>query len=207
MISQNKYTPIALSVLGISLLITVSSVFSSCSEAAKNFKPTKKDTLSLNEYAETVTIEFTDSGLLRARMFSPLLIASKNSKKPYVLMKKGLKVDFYNPEGQLESYLTAEYGISFPKEKKVKVQRNVEILNTKGETLNTEELIWDQETGTIRTDKFVKITGKDQITQGTGLISNQSFTDWEIINYQGTINIPHDQIPRPRPLIPGRGRY
>jgi hypothetical protein len=83
----------------------------------------------------------------------------------------------------------------------------VEILNTKGETLNTEELIWDQETGTIHTDKFVKITGKDQITQGTGLISNQSFTDWEIINYQGTINIPHDQIPRPRPLIPGRGRY
>ena len=83
-------------------------------------------------------------------------------------MKKGLKVDFYNPEGKLESYLTAEYGISFPKEKKVKVQRNVEILNTKGETLNTEELIWDQETGTIHTDKFVKITGKDQITQGTG---------------------------------------
>ncbi len=190
-----------------SLWITIFAGLSSCSEAAKNYKPTKKDTLSLNEYAETITIEFTDSGLLRARMFSPLLIASKNNKKPYVLMKKGLKVDFYSPEGQLESYLTAEYGISFPKEKKVKVQRNVEILNTKGETLNTEELIWDQETGTIRTDKFVKITGKDQITQGTGLISNQSFTDWEIINYQGTINIPHDQIPRPRPLIPGRGRY
>ncbi len=169
--SENKYILSFISVLGLSLLITITSLFSSCSETAKNFKPTKKDTLSLNEYAETVTIEFTDSGLLRARMFSPLLIASKNNKKPYVLMKKGLKVDFYNPEGQLESYLTAEYGISFPKEKKVKVQRNVEILNTKGETLNTEELIWDQETGTIHTDKFVKITGKDQITQGTGLIS------------------------------------
>ena len=193
--------------LGYSLILPTTLLLSSCSETSKNFKPTKKDTLSLNEYAETVTIEFTDSGLLRARMFSPLLIASKNSKKPYVLMKKGLKVDFYNPEGQLESYLTAEYGISFPNEKKVKVQRNVEILNIKGETLNTEELIWDQATGTIRTDKFVKITGTDQITTGTGLISNQSFTDWEIINYQGTINIPHDQIPRPRPLIPGRGRY
>lgn len=82
MISQNKYTPIALSVLGISLLITVSSVFSSCSEAAKNFKPTKKDTLSLNEYAETVTIEFTDSGLLRARMFSPCSLPPKTVKSP-----------------------------------------------------------------------------------------------------------------------------
>lgn len=180
---------------------------SSCTQAAKKFKPVKKDSLSLNEYAETVTIEFTDSGQLRARMFSPLLIASKSSRKPYILMKKGLKVDFYDKNGQLESYLTAEYGISYPNEKKVKVQRNVEILNIKGETLNTEELIWDQATGTIRTDKFVKITGTDQITTGTGLISNQTFTDWEIINYQGTINLPHDQIPHPRPLIPGRGRY
>ncbi len=140
-------------------------------------------------------------------MFSPLLIASKSNRKPFVLMKKGLKVDFYDKEGKLESYLTAEYGISYPNEKKVKVQRNVEILNIKGETLNTEELIWDQASGTIRTDKFVKITGTDQITTGTGLISNQTFTDWEIINYQGTINLPHDQIPHPRPLIPGRGRY
>lgn len=188
-------------------IVFIALAAGSCTEAAKNYKPIKKDSLSLNEYAETVTIEFTDSGKLRARMFSPLLIASKSNRKPFVLMKKGLKVDFYDKEGKLESYLTAEYGISYPNEKKVKVQRNVEILNIKGETLNTEELIWDQASGTIRTDKFVKITGTDQITTGTGLISNQTFTDWEIINYQGTINLPHDQIPHPRPLIPGRGRY
>ena len=52
-----------------------------------------------------------------------------------------------------------------------------------------------------------KITGEDQITTGTGLVSNQSFTDWEIINYSGTINLPNDKKPRPRPLISGRGRY
>ena len=192
---------------GFLAIIFIALAAGSCTEAAKHYKPVKKDSLSLNEYAETVTIEFTDSGKLRARMFSPLLIASKSDRKPFILMKKGLKVDFYNKEGKLESYLTAEYGISFPNEKKVKVQRNVEILNIKGETLNTEELIWDQATGTIRTDKFVKITGTDQITTGTGLISNQTFTDWEIITYQGTINLPHDQIPHPRPLFPGRGRY
>ena len=109
--------------------------------------------------------------------------------------------------GALESYMTAEYGISYMDDKKVIVRNNVEILNIKGETLNTEELIWDQQSGVIRTDKFVKITGEDQITTGTGLVSNQAFTDWEIINYSGTINLPNDKKPRPRPLIPGRGRY
>ena len=183
-------------------------LFASCSESAKTSKIKKKSKeFSAQEYAEKVTIEYTDSGLLRARVFSPILTAIKSKLHPYVLMKQGLKVDFYDKQGVLESYLTAEYGASYAEEKKVIVRRNVEILNTKGETLNTEELIWDQTTGTIRTDKFVKITGKDQITTGTGLISNQSFTDWEIINFAGTINLPNDQKPHPRPLIAGRGRY
>ena len=180
----------------------------SCSDKAKTSKVNKANKVcSAQEYAEKVTIEYTDSGLLRARVFSPILTAVKSALHPYVLMKQGLKVDFYDKQGNLESYLTAEYGASYAEEKKVIVRRNVEILNTKGETLNTEELVWDQKTGIIRTDKFVKITGKDQITTGTGLISNQSFTDWEIINFAGTINLPNDQKPHPRPLIAGRGRY
>ncbi len=159
------------------------------------------------EYAEKVTIEYTDSGKLRARVFSPIVKAVKQSKSPYMLMDKGLKIDFYDKNGVLESYMTSEYGISYATEKKIIVRRNVEILNLKGETLNTEELIWDQKTGIIRTDKFVKITGENQITTGTGMVSNQSFSDWEIINYSGTINLPHDSKPHSRPLIAGRGRY
>lgn len=179
-----------------------------CSEGGKSSHfNKKKDTFASSEFAEKVTIEYTDSGLLRARVFSPILVAVKAKRNPYLLMKKGLKVDFYDATGALESYMTAEYGISYINDKKVVVRRNVEILNVKGETLNTEELIWDQQTGTIRTDKFVKITGTDQITTGTGLVSNQSFTDWEIINYAGTINLPNDKKPHLRPLISGRGRY
>ncbi|MFM2254848.1 MAG: hypothetical protein RLZZ47_337 [Bacteroidota bacterium] len=191
-----------------SLIALVVTALMACSDAGKStYIKKKKDTFASNEYAEKVTIEYTDSGRLRARVFSPILTAVKSKRNPYLLMKKGLKVDFYDNKGALESYMTAEYGISYMEDKRVVVRRNVEILNIKGETLNTEELIWDQKTGTIRTDKFVKITGEDQITTGTGLISNQSFTDWEIINYAGTINLPNDKKPHPRPLISGRGRY
>ncbi len=183
-------------------------LFFGCSDTHKKVVvKKKKGTFESAEYAEKVTIEYTDSGRLRARVFSPILMAVKAKRNPYLLMKKGLKVDFYDEKGALESYMTAEYGISYMDDKKVIVRNNVEILNIKGETLNTEELVWDQQSGVIRTDKFVKITGEDQITTGTGLVSNQSFTDWEIINYSGTINLPNDKKPRPRPLISGRGRY
>ncbi|MSP57739.1 MAG: LPS export ABC transporter periplasmic protein LptC [Flavobacteriales bacterium] len=192
----------------VSLLAIFAIALFACSDSQKP-KQVKKSPANVfgQEYAEKVTIEYTDSGKLRARVFSPIVKAVKQTKSPYMLMDKGLKIDFYDKNGVLESYMTSEYGISYATEKKIIVRRNVEILNLKGETLNTEELIWDQKTGIIRTDKFVKITGENQITTGTGMISNQSFSDWEIINYSGTINLTHDSKPHSRPLIAGRGRY
>lgn len=166
-----------------------------------------QDSIATREYAEKVTIEYTDSGYLRARVFSPVLVAVKQSGSQFIEMNKGLKVDFYDPDGSIASYMTAEYGISYPDKKEIIVRRNVEILNVKGEVLNTEELRWDQRTGKIITDRFVKITTKDQIITGQGLISDQSFTDWEILEVSATLNVPHDQIPRPRSVVPGRGRY
>jgi LPS export ABC transporter protein LptC len=146
-----------------------------------------QDSIATREYAEKVTIEYTDSGYLRARVFSPVLVAVKQSGSQFIEMNKGLKVDFYDPDGSIASYMTAEYGISYPDKKEIIVRRNVEILNVKGEVLNTEELRWDQKTGKIITDRFVKITTKDQIITGQGLISDQSFTDWEIFRNSSNV--------------------
>ena len=171
------------------------------------YRNKKRDSIVTKEYAEKVSIDYTDSGKIRARVFSPLLVAVKQVQRPYMEMNKGLKVDFYEANGAIQSYLTAEYGISYPNEKRVIVRRDVEILNVKGERLNTEELIWDQARGKIYTEKNVTITTKDQIIMGVGLESNQSFSDWEILNVTGNLNVPHDKIPHPRSVVPGRGRY
>jgi len=182
---------------------------SSCTELDTNIYRRKRaqDSIVTREFAEKVTIEYTDSGFLKARIFSPILVAVKQTNNPYVEMKKGLKVDFYSVKGDIQSYLTADYAISYPNKKVIVVQRDVEILNIKGEVLNTEELRWDQVKGRIYTNKPVKITTKDQIITGIGLESNQSFSDWEILNVVASINVPYDKIPRPRPIVPGRGRY
>jgi LPS export ABC transporter protein LptC len=182
---------------------------SSCTELDTNIYRRKRaqDSIVTREFAEKVTIEYTDSGFLKARIFSPILVAVKQTNNPYVEMKKGLKVDFYSVKGDIQSYLTADYAISYPNKKVIVVQRDVEILNIKGEVLNTEELRWDQVKGRIYTNKPVKITTKDQIITGIGLESNQSFSDWEILNVVASINVPYDKIPRPRSVVPGRGRY
>ena len=180
-----------------------------CSEKpSSNYRSKKKDSVATRETAENVTIEYTDSGLLKAIIESPVMIGVKNVRNPYIEMPKGIRAEFLNQNGELESYLLSEYGISYTEKKRMVVRRNVRVLNTKCEKLETEELIWDQEKGRIFTDKYVKITTPDQIITGEGMESDQSFSDWEIMNVSGTINRKkNDTLPCDEPLEPRRGRH
>ena len=172
------------------------------------YRSKKNDTLATKEIAENVVIEYTDSGLLKAKIKSPLLLAMKNVRDPYVEMPKGIQAEFYGNNGKVESYLLSEYGISYQNKKRVVVRRNVRVLNIKCEKLETEELTWDQEKGRIFTNKFVTITTPDQIITGEGMESNQSFTDWEILNVSGTINRKkNDTIPCDESVIPRGMRH
>jgi LPS export ABC transporter protein LptC len=157
-----------------------------------------RDTIQAKETAEQVEITYTDSGLLKARLQAPLMIAVKQAKEPYMEMPKGLKGTFYGNDGAVESYLSSEYAISYNESKKVILRRNVEVLNVKGERLNTEELHWDQKSGRIYTDKFVQITTAGQIIMGDGMTANQTFTEWEINRYRGTINLQNDSTTNKR---------
>jgi LPS export ABC transporter protein LptC len=146
------------------------------------------DSVATKETAENVVIEYTDSGLLKAKITTPLMLGVKKIKDPYIEMPKGIHVDFFGKDSKIESYLTAEYAISYTNKKIIIVRRKVEVLNIKGDTLNTEEMVWNQNTGRIVSDKFVVIKTKTQTIWGDGMSSDQTFTDWEITNVRGTIN-------------------
>ena len=63
------------------------------------------------------------------------------------------------------------------------------VRNKKGETLNTEHLIWDKKKSLIRTEGFVKIHTKDEIIYGDGFESNDDFTEYTITNIHGMVNV------------------
>jgi LPS export ABC transporter protein LptC len=172
---------------------------SACTDLSnEELRKRSRDTMQAKETAEQVEITYTDSGLLKARLQAPLMIAVKQAKEPYMEMPKGLKGTFYGNDGAVESYLSSEYAISYNESKKVILRRNVEVLNVKGERLNTEELHWDQKSGRIYTDKFVQITTAGQIIMGDGMTANQTFTEWEINRYRGTINLQNDSTTNKR---------
>ncbi|MBC7426835.1 MAG: LPS export ABC transporter periplasmic protein LptC [Bacteroidia bacterium] len=162
-------------------------------KARKNVSEMKKaDTLISSEQGTNVTITYSDSGRLKARMFAPKLLGFKSETDPYFKMPEGLVARFYNELGEEESYLEAENGISYQARKIVEVNRNVVVRNAKGEKMNTEKLTWDQKKAKIYTDKFVKITTKNEIITGVGMEAKQDFSEWYIKNVNGRITIAND---------------
>lgn len=144
--------------------------------------------LTPNEKGEDIAITYTDSGQLRARLFSPLIEHFKNDN-PYIEMKKGLKIYFYGggEEGSPTSMLRAEYGIKYENQQQIIVKNDVVAVNVDHDTLNTEMLVWDELKKKIYSKKAVRIKKKDETIYGEGFESNEDFTNYTVFHITGII--------------------
>ena len=104
----------------------------------------------------------------------------EEDETPYTEFPKGVKIEQFGPNMQITSIITSDYAQYFEKEEKWIAKNNVVVINQKGDTLKTEELIREGKTGKIYSDKFVKIIGKDQIINGIGFESDQNMANWQI---------------------------
>ena len=131
-------------------------------------------------------IMYSDSGRVKMKLIAVQLDRFDDEKdKEYIEMPKGMNILFYDDSMKVNSRLKADYGIRYEKEGKMEAKRNVEVINVKGEKLETEDLILDEAKDSIYTKAFVKITTKDEVMWGDGLKSNQDFTRYKITNVHG----------------------
>lgn len=135
---------------------------------------------------------YSDSAELKAIIKTPKL-DNYTIDKVYQEFPKGVKVDIYE-NGVVSSNLKANYAVNYEKEKIMEAKNNVIVTNIKGEILNTEHLIWDQNKKIIYSDVFVKITTPTQILFGKGLESDERFENWKIKNPTGNIFINKEEL-------------
>jgi hypothetical protein len=65
--------------------------------------------------------------------------------------------------------------------------------NDRGERLQGPELIWDERSKEIYTDRFVKITRADgSVIYSYGFKSNEAFTRYELHSVTGDMPIPEE---------------
>jgi LPS export ABC transporter protein LptC len=173
---------------GITVLFVTASVTSCKNDVQTVLSLDVVDTLP-ELTARDIEILYSEKAQVKIKLVSPYLV-NKNEEEPLLLFPEGFTVFFYDSAMNLQSTITADYGISYEKKKIMEARHNVVVENLeKGEKLNTEELFWDRGEQLIYSNKFVKITSGGQVITGDGLTSAEPFDELEVTNPKGLIEI------------------
>ena len=162
-------------------------LFSSCSN-----DPKVVETFAPNENFPSETIKeaeltYTEKGKVKVKIISKHI--ERYTARSTINFSGGIIVYFYNDSAIITSTLTAEEAIIDEKKEQMMAQVNVELVNHKQEKLNTEQLIWDEKSNLIFTEKTVRITTKEEVIFGEGFESTPDFSSYKITNVRGSINI------------------
>jgi len=142
----------------------------SCSSKVASDLPT--DLISVKKPPTIEAIDFqtymTDSGVVRYFLKTPRLVKYEQEKEPYTEFPEGFHLQKFDGNKKIVSELSANYGKNFEIEEKWLATGNVVMVNNKGDTLRTEELIYLIKEEKIFSDKFVSIKKGDDIINGAG---------------------------------------
>ncbi len=139
------------------------------------------------------SILHTKNGRVTVKITSPKINRFTSVKEPHTIFPNGLQVEQFDSTGAKTSEISANYAIYHENDKLWEAENNVVAINNEGDTLNTEYLIWNEMEEIIYTDRYVRIKTKEGIIHGKGFEANQNFTNWEIKETTGTLEVKENE--------------
>lgn len=186
-VQNNQFKKLIFKQLSIAILcMGISVLFFSCANKIEKIKEFSANAELPTIEADSFEMIYSDSAIIRFKLKTKRLIEYDQEKDPFTEFPEGIELVKYDINMQVVSKITADYARNYENEKKWVAKNNVTAVNQQGDTLKTEELTWEEETGRLYSDKYVKIIGKDEIITGTGFESNQDMTDWQIKNIRNS---------------------
>ncbi|MFI5235851.1 MAG: LPS export ABC transporter periplasmic protein LptC [Gemmatimonadales bacterium] len=104
---------------------------------------------------------------------------------PKLFELRGVKVTFYNANGEKTSVLTSREGTYHMQTNAMVARGNVIVVSTDGRTLRTERLDYDQSTNKVSTDLAFTFDGPTAKGAGNGFVSDPDFKDVTIQQGRG----------------------
>lgn len=176
-----------LSTINHQLLIIICFCCTACENSQQEINNFTQKKTGIEE-ATDVTILYSTDGVAKAKLTSPKLYRYQTDT-PMVEFPKKIHVDFFDSTTTIESRLDAKYAKYYESQNKIFLRDSVQLINRKGDTVNTSQLYWDQAKALFYTDKPVTVKQKDKIINGIGLIADQDFKNWTINNVKGVVLI------------------
>jgi len=131
-----------------------------------------------NEIVNDMHTLYSDSGVVMYEIIATRM-EKYDEPKNLTIFKNGIVVNFFKEKDSIVSTLSADYAEIREKDNMIITRNNVIFTNIeKKQTLETEELFWDQDAKRVRTDKHFHVIGDGTEVWGYGLDTDENFTDY-----------------------------
>ncbi len=130
---------------------------------------------------------YSDKGKVEWRLLAKKAQYYQNGDKAY---PEGICLEFYDAEQNITITASAQSAYYFSEEDLYQFTGDVEVRNSNNhQQLNTEEIQWNPQTETFRTNKFVRIENKCELLTGEGLVAKKDLSHYEILAPQGVMYV------------------
>lgn len=166
------------------VIYCIAAVFSlALLSCESNFKEVQK--INFSEFtpsgeAEGFNLKYTDSGRIKSILISPKMMDYATVEFPFTEFPEGIHVTFFDVKGK-KSFVTAKYAVSYKGTDVIDLQGQVKISNETGQSLETEQLYFDQKNEWFYTEKKFKFTDPKGVSYGEGIDFSK---DFKIVNSQ-----------------------
>ena len=148
-----------------------------------NFKEVQK--INFSEFvpsgeADKINLKYTDSGRITAVLVSPKMREYASVDFPFTEFPKGINVTLYDKNGKM-TFIKSDYATSFKQTNIIDLKGNVKINSQDGQTLETDQLYFDQKNEWFFTEKSFKFTDPKGVSNGKGIDFSK---DFKVINSQ-----------------------
>ena len=147
-----------------------------------NFKEVQK--INFTEFTPSsdadVNLKYTDSGLIKVILVSPKMLDFGSVDFPFTEFPKGVDVTLYDNKAK-KTRITANHAVSYKITSLIDLQGKVKIVSQDGQTLETEQLYYDQKNEWFFTEKKFKFTDVKGSSNGQGIDFSK---DFKVINSQ-----------------------
>lgn len=142
--------------------------------------------------AKNIHLIHSDSAIVRTEIRAAVQLEFLNGNQEF---PEGIEIQFFTKDGELETTMVADKGYFIKNENLYRGEGDVQIKNLiKNQSLQSEEIFWNRAQKKIYTDKFVTIQDKGTLLRGTGLESDDSFSDYQIKQPAGRTELPGEGI-------------
>ena len=174
------------------LLVAFFSIFiTACVDTSITAKKIVEDRQQPVGTANNIRMVYTDSARIQAILTAPKHIDYTNLSFQYSLFPEGLKVVFYDLEGN-ESELSADYGTLYNSTKLIDLKGNVELLSSSGGILKTNQLFWDADAEWMFTEEPFTFQDDDYDFEAIRLDADKEFTKFQTGKLLGTIKVTEE---------------